>query len=162
MWPIRHLTGGEIRTTTYTATDSVAIFRGDPVEMVAAGTVDPADATDGVLIVGVAAHYLAAAATTRNIAVYDDPMIVFGIQQVSSGSIAATEIGAQADIATYAAGSTTTGISAVELSATVDGTGDLLRVVGLVDTPGNAWGENADVEVMFNEHAYKGPGNAGI
>lgn len=47
---------------------------------------------------------------------------------------------------------TTTGKSTHELNATTGGL--QFRIIGLVDEPGNAWGVNADLYVVFNESAF--------
>jgi hypothetical protein len=164
LWPTRHLTGGEITTREFTVTTGATIYRGDIVEMVSGGTVDPAAATDGVKIVGVAAHYVsdAASAGGKVLQVYVDPYIAFGIQVVTGQTPSAAWIGLSADPDTYAAGSTTTYVSSTELAAASAQTA-LFHVIGKIDSPDNAWGEHADVEVVFNEHRYKASaGSAGI
>ena len=164
LWPIGHLTGGRITTRDFTVTTGATIYRGDIVEMIAGGTVDPAAATDGVKIIGVAANYVndAASAGSKKIAVYCDPFIIFGIQSLTGTTIAVTDVGESADPDTYAAGSTTTYLSSTELAASSAQTA-LFHIIGLVDEPNNAWGEHADVMVIFNEHRYKASaGAAGI
>jgi hypothetical protein len=158
LWPLRHLTGGEIRTNSYILTTSTAVYNGDLVKVVAGGTVEPGAATSGAIIIGVSAEYVAAANATAGtkIQVYDDPNIVFGIQADTGTAVAATDIFASADhVAT--AGSATTGRSAMELdSSDLATTAQAqLKVLGLVDTPDNAWGEHADLEVVLNEHYFK-------
>lgn len=154
-WPIRHLSGGEIRTNEYIVTTSAAIYKGDVLKVVAGGTVEVAAATDGAIVVGIAAEWVTAAVSATagtKIKVYDDPWIVFGVQTTTGVTSAATDVFATADPHTYAAGSTTTGISISELAAVGQAQFKVLR---LVDAPGNAWGEHSDVEVIFNEHLYK-------
>lgn len=154
LYPIRLLNGGcDFTTNTYTVTTGDTIYKGDPVKVVAAGTVTHAAATDGALIVGVAAEYVDDSASVggKTIRVYDNPSIVFGIQ--SAGTPALTNTFDCADTDTYSAGSN--GISAVELSATMGSAQALLKIIGLVSDPQNAWGANADLEVIFNEHFYK-------
>jgi hypothetical protein len=157
-WPIRHLAGGEIRTNSHVLTTSTAVYCGDLVKVVAGGTVEPAAATVGVIVIGVSAEYVAAAdaAAGRKIQVYDDPNIVFGVQADTGTAVAATDVFASADhVAT--AGSATTGQSAMELdSSDLATTAQAqLKVLGLVDSPDNAWGEHADLEVVLNEHYLK-------
>jgi hypothetical protein len=159
MWPIRHLTGGEIRTNTYFVTTSAAIYKGDPVTAINTGCVSAITANDGWKVVGVAAEWITAAKSATaytEIQVYDDPNIVFGIQADSGTSPAVTDIFATANTNTYAAGNTTTGISICELDASDIGTGLQLRILGKTSDPNNAWGEHVDLEVIFNEHFYKG------
>jgi hypothetical protein len=75
--------------------------------------------------------------------VYDDPNEVYEVQ--ADGSIAQTAIGDQADVSNVTAGSTSTGLSAATLSATLAGAGvqAQFRIVGfgqaLDNTPGDAF-----------------------
>jgi hypothetical protein len=156
-YPIRHFCGGEIRTNSYTLTTSDTVYIGDPVKAVVGGTVTHAAGTDGIIIVGVSAEYVASGAAGQKIQVYDDPYIVFGIQCDTGTAAASTDVFSTADMATYAAGSSSSGLSGCELDASDLATGaqSLLKVLGLVNTPLNAWGEHADVEVLFNEHLFK-------
>lgn len=92
--------------------------------------------------------------------VMDDPNQLFIIQH--DGTSTAADYGKNADIV-VGTGSTTTGISANELSTTsVATTAALnLKIVGLWDVPGNAVGANAVVVVKINEHLYGSAGVAG-
>jgi hypothetical protein len=75
--------------------------------------------------------------------VYDDPDIVYEVQ--ADGSVPAAAVGDQADVSNVTAGSTSTGLSAATLSATLAGAGvqAQFRIVGFgqyVDnTPGDAF-----------------------
>jgi hypothetical protein len=81
-------------------------------------------------------------------------MIVFGIQCDDGTAVAATDVFATANhVATT--GDTTTKLSKHELDSSDLGTGQQMRVIGLVNTPGNAWGEFCDVEVLIVEHGMK-------
>lgn len=92
--------------------------------------------------------------------VMDDPNQLFTIQH--DGTSTAADYGKNADIV-VGTGSTTTGISANELStASVATTAALnLKIVGLWDVPGNEVGANAVVVVKINEHLYGSAGVAG-
>lgn len=92
--------------------------------------------------------------------VMDDPNQLFIIQH--DGTSTAADYGKNADIV-VGTGSTTTGISANELStASVATTAALnLKIVGLWDVPGNEVGANAVVVVKINEHLYGSAGVAG-
>jgi hypothetical protein len=157
-YPIRHLTGGEIRTNTYFVTTSAAIFKGDLVSAINTGCVSASTANDGYIVVGVAAEYVPAATSATAytpIQVYDDPMIVYGIQCDSGTAPAVTDIFACANhVATT--GNTTTGLSKHELDASDIGTGLQLRILRKVSDPNNAWGEHVDVEVLLNECLFSG------
>ncbi len=154
-WPIRHLCGGEIRLSEHICTTSAAIFKGDPLKVVAGGTVEVAAADDGLIVIGVAAEYVASAAAGDTVKVWDDPNIVFGVQADSGTSPAATDVYNTANFITYAAGSTTTGLSIMELDASDIGTGAQLKILGKIPDPDNVWGEHVNLEVVFNEHFLK-------
>jgi len=92
--------------------------------------------------------------------VIDDPNQLFIIQ--NDGTSAATDYGKNADVV-VGTGSTTTGVSGMELdTSTIATTAALnLKVVGLWDVPSNAVGANAVVVVKINEHLYGSAGVAG-
>ena len=92
--------------------------------------------------------------------VLDDPNQLFLIQ--CDASIAATDIGKNADVI-GTGGSTTNCSSTMELnSATLANTAALnLKVVGLYNDVNNAFGTNAVVVVKINEHVYGSAGVAG-
>lgn len=92
--------------------------------------------------------------------VIDDPNQLFIIQV--DESVAQTDVGDNADVV-GTGGSTTTGVSTMELdSSTIANTAALnLKIVGLYDVPGNAFGTNAVVVVKINEHLYGSAGVAG-
>jgi hypothetical protein len=159
---------------------ATAIFRGDPVTILAA---------DGTLGVGVAG------ATTVGVfwgvkftdstgrvrfenfwpgnpgvltgsvveaLVIDDPNTVFTIQETNASGAAGTPLtladrGLNANFL-YTAGSTATGTSAVSLNnATEADTSTLnLKILQLDPTPGNAIGNFANWHVVINNHLYKG------
>ena len=80
----------------------------------------------------------------------------------NDGTSVAANYGKNADIV-VGTGSTTTGVSANELStSTIATTAALnLKIVGLWDVPNNAIGEFAVVVVKINEHLYGSAGVAG-
>jgi hypothetical protein len=92
--------------------------------------------------------------------VMDDPSQLFLIQV--DESVAQTQIGLNADVI-GTGGSTTTGVSSMELdSSTIAKAAALnLKIVGLYDVPGNSFGTNAVVVVKINEHLYGSAGVAG-
>lgn len=92
--------------------------------------------------------------------VIDDPSQLFTIQV--DESVTQADIGMNADVV-VGSGSTTTGVSAMELdSSTIDKTAALnLKIVGLYNVPGNDFGTNAVVVVKINEHLYGSAGVAG-
>jgi len=158
-FPVRHLTGGEIRTNEYVLTTGQTVYRGDLLKVVAGGTVQVAAADIGLSAIGVAAEYVSDSdsAGGKTVKVYDDPYIVFGVQMDDVGTDSTS-----ADIFATAnhlagSGSTTTYLSGHELDMSDIGTGAQLKILGLCMTrdANNAWGGNADVEVIFNEHLFK-------
>ena len=92
--------------------------------------------------------------------VIDDPNQLFLIQ-CDAGFVAAN-VGNNADVV-GTGGSTTTGISTMELSSsTLATTAALnLKVVGLYNDVNNEFGTNAVVVVKINEHVYGSAGVAG-
>lgn len=159
---------------------ATAIFRGDPVTILAA---------DGTLGVGVAGatcvgvfwgvKFTDSTGRVRfenywpgnpgvltgsvvEALVIDDPNTVFTIQETSGTGTAGTPLaladrGLNANFL-YTAGSTATGTSAVSLNnATEADTSTLnLKILQLDPTPGNAIGAFANWLVVINNHLYRG------
>lgn len=148
LWPVGHLTGGEIKTLEFTT--SGIVFKGDMVKAVNDGTVAVTTATDA-LILGVAATYAASGAVCQ---VYVDPMIIYGIQAKTGLTPATTSVFGTCDTVTYLAGNATTGVSKLEADADPT-TGDAqLMCIGKIDSPDNAWGEHVDLKVIIHEHHF--------
>ncbi len=147
--PLFHLCGGEIRSRPYVVATGATVFENDVVSLTSAGTIQAASAGAGGVCVGVAATYGTAGQVVQ---VHDDPFIVFGVQ--CDGALAASNVG---EVYDHIAGSgnTTTKISGHTLNSTADANTINFRLLGLVSTPGNAWGAYQDVMVIFNQHAYK-------
>ena len=156
MWPVRHLLGGEIRTSKYTLTTGATVYIGDLLKAVADGTVEVAAADDGVIVVGVSAEYIVTGAAGAKVKVWDDPYIVFGIQADTGTAVNAADIFRSSDHVA-GSGSSVTGLSGHELdsSEAAAGTGVQLAIIGKLKRPDNAWGEHVDLEVIFNEHLYR-------
>jgi hypothetical protein len=89
--------------------------------------------------------------------VLDDPSQLFLIQ--ADEDVVQADIGKNADVV-GTGGSTTTGVSSMELdSSTIADTAALnLKIVGLYNVPGNAFGDFAVVVVKINEHLYGSTG----
>ena len=148
-----------------------AIYFNDPVEILAAGTIGVAAATDALLgsLGGVFftdastskptfANHLDASNTATDIKgfVSDDPYERFEIQ--ADGATAAADVGLNADIV-YAAGSSPDYVSKVELQTSDQKTGTAqLRILGISKDPDNntAGSANVNLVVMINEHFLKG------
>lgn len=174
--PVRHMAGGVIRATEMTIASGygTSIFFGDPVKLVAAGTIEQAAA--GNVIFGVFqgcsyklstgeivwSRYWPASTTATEIKamVLADPNIAYSIcDDGDSDFLTAADIGTAADII-VGTGSTVTGISAVALdTSSASGSTAQLKIIEKLDRQGNDYGaaNGAKVEmvVMINEHFLK-------
>jgi hypothetical protein len=105
------------------------------------------------------------ASTNRIALVLDDPEAIFEIQEVSGGTaFTAAEVGLNANVI-VGSGSTTTGMSGMEINNSGENTtADLdLKILGLVKRPDNAFGEHAKWLVRINTHSYgNSAGNSGL
>jgi hypothetical protein len=176
--PVAYVSGapynGAFREYSVAAGDGVAIFVGDPVTTAAVGTaqtingkvmLDVVQAATGDVITGVvvgvqpvteASLPYRAASTQRVLYVADDPNLLFEIQEVSGGTaLTANDLGLNADFV-VGTGSSTTGLSAVELNNSGEaGTNTLdLKLVGFKNAPDNAIGEHAKWLVRINRHRH--------
>ena len=143
------------------------IFTGDVVIITSGGVLTPHTATEvnnigvfgGVSYTAADGSYVysqywpsGTVATDIIAYVYDDPYTVFKAQ--SAGTPAQTNIGNCADIVA-GAGSTTTGQSGFEISGTMAAGTATCKILGLFEAPDNAFGTNAIMEVLINEHLLK-------
>ena len=173
--PVGHMSGGSYtgRVRKYYSVNE-ALFLGDIVEVEGTGTasgsggypaVDRADNTTAQIAAGVvvgweidpdnlgAKHH--AASTSLAVYINDDPMTIYEAQ--SDGTLAVTDIGLNADL-TIGSGSTTTGASGMEITASgAAGTQSTpLKIIGLVEREDNdVSSANARWLVMLNMHSYK-------
>lgn len=161
--PVRHKSGGTIRMDEYTiaSADATGLMFGDVVKSAAAGGRIIEQAAAGDVALGVFAgcsfddeqgrpkfmRMFPANQVASNIIayVYVDPNITYLAQ---STTIAAADIGKTCDIV-VAAGDPTVGNSATEIDGATYGTGTALKVVALANSPDNAYGADANVEVIF-------------
>lgn len=175
-WPIRHPSGqirvNSVRGRPYLIDSNTAgaLARGDQVKLEAGGNIELGAANDGIVACGVFSScrytdvdgnqvysdYIPATKTgftNMEAFVWDDPLIVFGIQADSDTSPAETDIG---NTANHVAGTSDSirKLSGHELDASDIGSGLQLKILGKVEVPNNAWGEHVDLEVIFNEHLY--------
>jgi len=167
--PVRHMSGNVPRANKYTLASGLAenIFTGDLCILISTGLLTPHTATETNNI-GVFAgcsytasdgsyvysQYWPTGTTATNIIayIYDDPYIVYKVQ--SAGTTAQTNIGNCADVVA-GAGSTTTGQSGFEISGTMAAGTATCKIIGLWESPDNAFGANAIMEVLINEHILK-------
>ena len=142
--------GKENRVRKYAKTAGTALYPGDAVKLVSAGTVSIAAAGDQ--IVGVCSEYRAAADTEVN--VYDDPHMEFFAQ--CSADFAAADVGQNANIVANAA-DTTLKQSNHTIDSASFGTESAkqFKILGLLAKGENAVGSYAMVRVMPNNHAFK-------
>lgn len=174
--PVRYLSGavytGAANTYFMPSTDATAAYIGSLVKL--AGSADAngvatvtsnvvtGDAVVGV-VVGVTpvtadSTIYREASVDRYVMVADDPNLVFEVQEDSDGAtLAATDVGSVADLTGFTAGSTTSGLSSIEIdsgtaTAAGDGTEDVL-IWGLVQRQDNEIGTNANWLVRLNNHA---------
>ena len=164
--------GGTTGTTKYSIADNqgTAIFTGDPVKYKNDGTVEVATAGDASCGVFMGCFYTdptTSKPTFRNhfpaslspgdaIAfVADDPDQLFIAQQDSDGSnLVAADLNLNADLV-FGAGSTSTGMSGVEIDSSTKNTTAALqvRLIDFYDTPSNdATANNSILVVKINNH----------
>jgi hypothetical protein len=164
--------GGTTGTTKYSIADnqSTAIFTGDPVKYKSDGTVEVATAGDASCGVFMGCFYTdptTSKPTYKNyfpaslspgdaIAfVADDPDQLFIAQQDSdSSNIVAADLNLNADLV-FGSGSTSTGISGVEIDSSSKNTTATLqvRLVDFYDIPSNdATANNSVLVVKINNH----------
>ena len=164
--------GGTTGTTKYSIADNqgTAIFTGDPVKYKNDGTVEVATAGDASCGVFMGCFYTdptTSKPTFRNhfpaslspgdaIAfVADDPDQLFIAQQDSDGSnLVAADLNLNADLV-FGTGSTTTGMSGVEIDSSSKNTTATLqvRLIDFYDTPSNdATANNSILVVKINNH----------
>ena len=173
-------TGGTIRKYTMTTNSATGIFFGDVVKIAdgqpSALTATPTTSTKGVVGVAVGvsytdptlkytqfSQYLPANAVNSGytnilISVIDDPDQLYQVQ--ADGVVTRAEIGNNSALGNFSNGSTTTGNSKVDISATSANTATLaVRIVDLVDgaptfsTPGDAF-TDCIVKFNFGVHSY--------
>jgi hypothetical protein len=167
--PFRHMSGGDCnRTNAYSIASEygTSIYTGDVVELTgtgrniaksAAANMDNIGVFKGCQYVNsqgeqVFSHYWPASTAATDIIAHivDDPNVSFECQ-ADGAVVGEMQLLADWNVGT---GSTTTGQSGLYavVSGTSSTTGKALRVVGLIDRPGNAYGSYAKIEVMFATH----------
>lgn len=171
-------TTGRVRKYVVPAADGTALFIGDAVKTY--GTADATtglstviqaaagdairgvvvgfDPVDGVTIANTNLSRTYRLASTRMVVhVNDDPYTIFEIQEDGEvATLALADMGENADLI-VAAGSTSTGLSGMELdSSTHNTTSAQLRTIDFVQRPDNVPASQwAKVRVIINEHELK-------
>jgi len=88
--------------------------------------------------------------------VADDPFLIYEVQEGGSGTaLAATAIGLNANLTIVAAHTGVVSSTILDNSSEATTIGLDVRLLGLAQTPGNAFGAYARWLVMLNSHAYK-------
>lgn len=177
--PVRDVSGrpwnGAVNHYAVPASDSTAVFIGDPVKLAGTSSTinqqvlpDVAKAATTDIIVGVVVGFLAAdrdsslyrvASTQRIAIVCDDPHALFEIQDISTGTpIQTADIGLNVSF-TDAGGNTFTGLSGVVLDNTTEATTNTLALK-IVGWPQRTDNDPANAEaskkfyVRINRHQY--------
>jgi len=156
--PIGHISGGAIPAPReYVLATGSTIYKGDPVLNSNAGTVIVGAASATTTHIGIAAEYVtdSGSAGGKKIKVYDDPGILYEVQTTDSITTTQSNVFNTADIVTYATGSTTTKQSIMELDTPGTSSKPWL-IIGLKDSPDNAWGEFSKVIVRYNQMMWNG------
>jgi hypothetical protein len=179
--------GGTTGTTKYSIADnqSTAIFTGDPVKYKSDGTVEVAGAGDASCGVFMGCFYTDPTSSKPTFKNYfpaslspgdaiafvaDDPDQMFVVQQDSvASSLSGANINENANLV-FGSGSTTTGLSGVEIdSSSATSTATLqVRIVAGYETPSNtistaAAGNNSVFVVKINNHQLgSSTGTAGV
>ncbi len=176
--PVRKLDGGKIPTKRWKVNTADAnLFVGDAVKKDAAGGVEVAAASDGILIVGVveglqdsngvavgshgssiSTKYIPSGSSGFAIVALALPDAVFRIQ--ANGTTNEADIWNTAPMV-VTGGNTTTERSQTELNTSSQSSSatEELLIIGKIEEPGNAWGLNVDLEVVFNESSWVGNGS---
>lgn len=179
--PVKHVLGAHIQAKKYfiPSTDGTAVYLGDIVKLAGSADTDGtcptvAIAAAGDAVLGVVVGFLPnpsnlnvdgqyrVASTDRYVYVIDDPYVVFEAQ-TSNGTLAAADIGLNAN---HAVGSPST--TTAQSGATVDvgsknTTATLtLKIMGFRSRVDNEVAASAKVEVMINNHQLRGTGVLGV
>lgn len=173
--PTKKLDGSEIPRKDFIATSlSTAIFVGDMVSLQANGDLEPSSANDGNVVLGTAVGLKDSAGnpvghpngtiSTKYLAAGDSgivtvalalPDAVFKVQ--SSGNTVAADIGNVADhVANSGDATTAKGQHELDQSTQATGSSKQLLILDKEDEPSNAWGENVNLLVIFNESLFVG------
>lgn len=170
---------GKLRQIKMTNSYGTSVFYGDPVALVAGGTLEKVTTTDSGRIAGVFLgctftdpnssqktfkNWWAASVTATDLYAYvcDDPDVIFQCQ--SDATIAQADLGINVAMV-QTAGSTVTGMSKVAISGASTSTASTLplRIIGFVNGPFSAVGDaKTDCLVTINTHQYRSVGITGI
>lgn len=168
------ITGFGVNLYTIAAGDGTATFVGDLVKQPATGTaelfndayvMDVVQATAAATVTGAVVGFHSdtrdsllyrAASTLRGVYVCDDPRMIFEVPEVDTGTaFTVNDIGLNCNFV-VGTGSTTTGLSAMQLNNATEATTNTLdcQIVGFENRPDNAVGSTARWLVRLNNHQY--------
>ena len=169
------LNGKPLRVTKYPieASYGTALYIGDMVVLSSGYIIKSTAATDNQLLGAVVGfecrdqgikeggYYPASSTYDWYALVADDPYQRFVVQDDAGGTLSEANIGATMNIKQTHSGSTTTNLSGMEIdsSATDGAVTDQVRLIGIVDDPNNAWGDNGDYIVEIHNHQLRQENN---
>ncbi len=157
------IAGTSPRLTEYTMTASKTVYEGEVVQLASTGLVTKVTLATGgahLNLLGVAAHYVAATATTAyKVLVYDDPNQIYVVDSpMAAASNVQTLIGQRAFITNNSAGNgTTLQCKGAIASSTSTGTNQVVKIIGFYNQIGNVIGTtNADflVQILPRNHVF--------
>tara|TARA_Y100000401_G_C8314897_1_gene221876 strand:+ start:1052 stop:1621 length:570 start_codon:yes stop_codon:yes gene_type:complete len=178
--PMRHLTGGVIRANEYEIANGEAdsFSFGDIVQLDSDGFLDAFANNENAIGVFYGVQYTDdttgdvkferkwtggstfKANTKCKALVYDDPNITFKVQ-AGGAAIAQANVGELCNVILTAGDATFLNSKHEADMSTLANTAKVLRILRIVDEPGNEVAENAEIEVVINNHLF-GTQNAGI
>jgi hypothetical protein len=155
--------GGLVKLTGSADADGVAAVTGNvATSNVVVGVVVGVEPSMGAGANGRDSTLYRANSTERYVWVADDPNLLFEVQDDASATLTAGAVGSVADLTGFTSGSTTTGLSAIEISASTATTGSSdadVQIVGLVSSPDNVIGDHANWLVRLRNHFADGATN---
>lgn len=162
-----------LRVTAYEIEDEYAadLFIGDMVTLSSGYIVVGTSATDNALLGAIVGfectdggmaeggYYPSDSTYSWKALVADHPDQRFVAQCDGGGTLTQANVGETVNMQDTHSGNTTTNLSGQEIdsSATDGAATDQLRLIGLVDKPGNAWGANGEYIVEIHDHVLGQP-----
>lgn len=155
--------GPVLRARLYDINAAATMFINDLLNMESDGYPDQAAAAD-TCIIGAVQHYRTASSAAGQIIVYDHPQQLFVAQADGSDLASQTYVGNNTEI-TVGTGSSTTGLSAMELDSSEATAGaaqiHMLKRAKDTEIGANAWGANVRMICSINEHMYNSGAGTG-
>ena len=162
--PIKNLSGGECTVSYYKVGSGAArIFKGDLVKLKSDGTIERETSATAVgpwIGVSMRDGGVPAAGGIERFPVCDDPTAIYEVQGATA-ALAVTDLNTIVKVDCSTTGDTSTGLSKNKLTSTAATASNGVRLVRFVDSPDNATGAHARLEVRINAHQ-AAPGTAGV